>query len=73
MKQKPRRVLKLRQLRRQRDLTQAELGERVGLPRSAICAYEKGRRYPTVDVALKLATELGEPVEQLFEYVELAS
>lgn len=66
-----RRVLRMRQLRRARELTQGQIAERVGLRPSSISDFEKGKAKPSVDSAIALARELGCHVEELFEYVEV--
>lgn len=73
MRRKTRTVLRLRQLRRSREMTQADLAERVGLPRSTICLIEKGLRQPALDDARAIAAVFGESIEQVFNYVEVAS
>ncbi len=73
MKQRIRRVLRLRQLRRQREMTQAQLAKRVGLPRSTICKFEKGQQQPNLAHARAIAAIFGEPIERVFEHVEIAS
>jgi putative transcriptional regulator len=52
-------------------MTQADLAVRVGLPRSSICLIEKGLRQPALDQALAIAAVFGEPVEAVFDYVEV--
>lgn len=46
---------KLKQLRLEKNLTQKQLAERIGLATSAISSYEAGNRYPTYDVMAKFA------------------
>jgi putative transcriptional regulator len=70
---KKRKVLRLRQLRRAREMTQAALGERVGLDSSTISQIESGDRQPSLDKARQLAAEFGVSVEDAFSYVEVAS
>jgi len=48
------------------DLTQAELAERVGVSRRSINSVERGHYVPSTVLALRLARELGVPVETLF-------
>jgi transcriptional regulator with XRE-family HTH domain len=57
-----------RKRRRWLDLTQAEVGRRVGVSRYVITSWEKGRREPSASelVAWAKALEL-EPVELLTE------
>lgn len=45
----------IHQMRRERRLTQADLARRSGVPRTAINAYESGRRVPTATTLLRLA------------------
>ena len=47
-------------------LTQAELAERTGVTRKTINSVENGVFVPSTILALKLARELGVPVESLF-------
>jgi DNA-binding XRE family transcriptional regulator len=71
MRPKHKRVLRLRQLRRARELTQAELAGRVGIHPNAYNAIEKGRSVPSLDTAKNIAAVFGEPVETVFGYVEV--
>lgn len=57
---------RLAQLRQRRGWTQADLAARCGASRAEISAIETGRIVPSVAVALKVATALGEPVEAIF-------
>ncbi len=59
----------VRQHRARIDLTQQELGERVGVRRQTILAIEKGHYVPSTLVAFRIARELGMPVDELFELV----
>lgn len=70
---KTKRVLRLRQLRRARELSQAALGKRVGLTKATICQIETGKRRPSLAKAEKLAAEFGLPIEEILSYVEVAS
>ncbi len=67
------RVLRLRQLRRAREMTQAALGRRVGLNKASISMIENGTRKPSLDKARHLAAEFGVSIEDAFSYVEVAS
>lgn len=64
-------VLRLRQLRRGREMTQAALGRRVGLGKSTICLIEKGTRQPSFASARAIAAEFGVSIEELFDHVEI--
>ena len=68
---KKRTVLRLRQLRRAREMSQAALGRRVGLKTTMISQIESGDRKPSLDKAGEIATALGVSIEELFERVEI--
>lgn len=68
---KKNKVMRLRQLRRARELTQVELAKRVGIHVNAYNAIEKGRATPSLDTAKDIAAVFGEPIERVFEYVEV--
>jgi putative transcriptional regulator len=57
---------RLRDLRAERDLTQAALAERVGVSRKTINTVENGIFVPSTLLALKLARALGCTVEAIF-------
>ena len=57
---------RVRELRRQQGLTQAQLAQTVGVSRQSIIAIEKGKYKPTIELALKLARALNRPVEEIF-------
>lgn len=57
---------RLREHRRTRGWSQAELAQRSGLSRASVSAIETGRVVPSTAAALALARSLGEPVERLF-------
>ncbi len=46
---------RLKQLRTEKNYTQKQLADRIGLAISAISAYEAGNRYPSYDVLIQLA------------------
>lgn len=60
----------LKQHRARLDLTQEELGDRVGVRRQTILAIEKGHYVPSTLVALRIARELGMRVDELFELAD---
>jgi transcriptional regulator with XRE-family HTH domain len=49
----------IREIRRSRGLTQAELARAAGLARSVVNAYEHGRRQPGVDALAHIAESAG--------------
>jgi putative transcriptional regulator len=68
-----RKVLRLRQLRRAREMSQEALGRRVGLKTTMIAHIEGGKRKPSLEKALALAAVFSVSVEDAFSYVEVAS
>jgi putative transcriptional regulator len=71
MRQKARKILRLRQLRKSHDMTQADLANRVGLDRTSIQSIEAGRMKPSLDNALAIAKVFNASVEEAFSYVEV--
>ena len=58
---------RVRSLRQgEKNLTQQELADVVGVTRQTIIAIEKGRYSPSLEVALKIARALEQPVESVF-------
>lgn len=58
---------RLRRLRAEQDLSQAELAGRVGLHYGHVGRYERGQSRPGADTAQKLADALGVTTEFLIE------
>ena len=58
---------RLRELRAERNWSQAELGARVGVSRQAIIAIETGRFDPSLPLAFKLARVFRVTLENLFD------
>ena len=50
------------------EMTQGELGDRVGLTRQTIIAIEQGRYSPSLEAAFKIARVFGVPLEDVFQY-----
>lgn len=46
---------KLKALRIEKNLTQKQVADRIGLAISAVSSYESGTRFPSYDVLVKLA------------------
>lgn len=46
---------KVKKLRHEKDLTQQQLAELLGVAVSAISSYESGNRYPSYEVLISLA------------------
>jgi len=63
---KTKRGARVAQARQKTGLSQQGLADRIGVARSSIARVEIGVTTPTLDLALALSRELGEPVETLF-------
>ena len=50
------------------DMTQAELGQRVGLTRQTIAAIEQGRYSPSLEYAFRIAHVFGKRVDEVFHW-----
>lgn len=55
----------LKKLRTARDLTQQELGSKVGLSKAVVSKYENGLGYPTFDVLIRIAAYFGVTTDYL--------
>ncbi len=56
----------VKKLREEKNITQEELAEKVGVSRQTIIAMEKGNYTPSLMLALELAEFFKLPVEKLF-------
>lgn len=52
------------------EMSQAELGERIGLTRQTIAAIEQGKYSPTLETAFKIADAFGVRLEAVFQWQE---
>lgn len=50
------------------EMTQGELGDRVGVTRQTIAAIEQGRCSPSLEVAFRIARIFGKPLEEIFRW-----
>jgi putative transcriptional regulator len=50
------------------DMTQAELGRKVGLTRQTIAAIEQGRYSPSLEVAFRIADVFGKKIDDVFKW-----
>ncbi len=57
---------RLRELRKSRELSQAELAEALEVSRQTINAVEADKYDPSLPMAYRLAAFFGVPVEELF-------
>ena len=50
------------------EMTQAELGERIGVTRQTIAAIEQGKYSPSLEAAFRIAKVLGKPLYEVFRW-----
>ncbi|MEF2251295.1 helix-turn-helix transcriptional regulator [Ralstonia solanacearum] len=60
----------LKQLRRQRAMTQEQIAVEAGLDRTYVSYLETGRRSPSLDTMLALSTALHTPLAQIALLIE---
>lgn len=60
----------LKIIRKQRGLSQKELGHLIGVAESSICLYESGKRQPDNETLIKLAKALNTSVDFLLGKVD---
>lgn len=58
---------RLKVLRAEREMTQAQLAEETGVSRQTINAIEKGKFDPSLPLAFKLSRLFNLPIEDIFE------
>jgi putative transcriptional regulator len=60
---------RIRQLRFENgEMTQQQLGERIGVTRQTLNAIELGKYSPSLEAAFRIAEVFGVPLEQVFQY-----
>ena len=59
-------INRLTVFRAERDWTQADLAERLGVSRQTVQALEKGRYDPSLPLAFRIARLFGQPIEAIF-------
>jgi len=52
------------------EMTQADLGDRVGVTRQTIAAIEQGKYSPSLEVAFRIAHVFSKPLDEVFQWVE---
>ena len=55
------------------EMTQAELGERIGVTRQTIAAIETGKYSPTLEAAFRIANVFQKPLDDVFRWEASAS
>ena len=58
---------RLKVLRAERDWSQGDLAERLGVSRQSVNALETGKYDPSLPLAFKIARLFGRPIEEIFE------
>ena len=58
---------RIRVLRAEKDWSQAEVAERLGIARQTINALEAGKYAPSLPLAFKIAKLFDQPVEAIFD------
>lgn len=61
---------RLKVLRAEHNLTQADLANALDVSRQTLIAIEKGKFDPSLPLAFKIARYFGQAIEDLFEYEE---
>lgn len=56
----------LKVLRAERDWSQADLAERLGVSRQTINALESGKYDPSLPLAFRISRLFGQPIESIF-------
>ena len=58
---------RLKVLRAERDLSQAQLADHIGVARQTIIALESGKYAPSLPLAFKLARLFNKTIEEIFQ------
>jgi putative transcriptional regulator len=58
----------IRELRAAQGMTQQELADRILVTRQTVIAIELDKYSPSLEVAFRIATVFGVPLEQVFQY-----
>ena len=59
---------RIKVLRAERDWTQADLADKVGISRQAVISIEKYKYTPSLELAFKIAEVFQVPINEVFEY-----
>jgi XRE family transcriptional regulator, regulator of sulfur utilization len=60
----------LARLRKERGLSLEEVARRAGIDRSYLGLLERGMRRPTLEVAIRVARALGQPLSKILKKAE---
>ena len=61
---------RIKVLRAERDWTQADLADKVGISRQAVISIEKYKYTPSLELAFKIAEACGVSIDEVFEHRE---
>jgi putative transcriptional regulator len=61
---------RVRELRERHNMTQAELGDAIGVTRQTVAAIEQRRYSPSLESAFRIAREFGVGIEEVFRWDE---
>lgn len=50
------------------EMTQQDLADSVGITRQTIVALEKGKYYPSLELAFRIARQFKRPLEEVFQF-----
>ena len=50
------------------EMSQAELGQRIGVTRQTIAAIEAGKYSPSLEAAFRIADAFGKSLEEVFQW-----
>lgn len=50
------------------EMTQAELGRRIGVTRQTVAAIEVGKYSPSLEAAFRIANVFGKSLEEVFQW-----
>lgn len=52
------------------EMTQADLGARIGMTRQTVAAIEAGKYSPSLEAAFRIARVFGKPIDDVFQWEE---
>ena len=61
---------RIKVLRAERDWTQADLADKVGISRQAVISIEKYKYTPSLELAFKIAETFDVSIDEVFEHRE---
>ena len=62
---------KIVEFRREQNITQGELADRVGVRRETIVRLVRGQYNPSLKLAYDIANVFGVPIEEVFQFSEV--